>query len=71
MVILNIAMFVVPPKPVLTLWAPVSLVDLAVLAAAAVGFVLFLVAIRREARRLASMDPTPPSGNAGIGKTSR
>jgi archaetidylinositol phosphate synthase len=71
MVILNIAMFVVPPKPVLTLWAPVSLVDLAVLAAAAVGFVLFLVAIRREARRLAAMDPTPPSRDAGIGKTSR
>jgi phosphatidylglycerophosphate synthase len=61
MIILNTAMFWVPPKPVLTLWAPLSVVDLAVLASTALAFAGFLVSIRQEARRLALEDPASPA----------
>jgi phosphatidylglycerophosphate synthase len=60
MIVLNAAMFWVPPKPVLTLWAPLSIVDRMVLASTALAFAGFLVSIRREARRLALEDPAPP-----------
>jgi archaetidylinositol phosphate synthase len=70
MVMLNAWMFFVHPRPIVVLWAPLSLTDLCVLAAAAVGFVLFLVAIRTEARRLALEDPPPARGVAAVGNTS-
>jgi archaetidylinositol phosphate synthase len=63
MAILNLSLFLVPPKPILTLWAPLNLPDLCVLAATAAGFVLYLHLIRNEARRLAVEDP-PPAGHA-------
>lgn len=65
MIVLNIAMLLAPPKPILTLWAPLSAVDLAVLASTAIGFGSFLVSIRREARRLALEDPGPAHQERG------
>lgn len=59
MLMLNLSMLLVPAKPVLVLWAPLSVFDLAVLASAAMTFVYFLASIRREARRLALEDPSP------------
>lgn len=56
---LNVLMFLAPPKPVLTLWAPLSLVDLGVLAAAAMGLVAFVIALWQESRRLAREEPLP------------
>jgi archaetidylinositol phosphate synthase len=53
MIVLNIAMFLFPPRPILTLWAPLTLADLTVLACTAMAFVFFLVALWREARLLA------------------
>jgi archaetidylinositol phosphate synthase len=65
MIILNISMFVVPPKPVMTLWAPLSVVDLSILAVTAAGFVSCVVAIRRETRRLAREDPAQMDRTGG------
>jgi archaetidylinositol phosphate synthase len=53
MIVLNIAMFLFPPKPIVTLWAPLTLADLTVLTCTALAFVFFLVALWREARLLA------------------
>jgi archaetidylinositol phosphate synthase len=65
MIILNISMFVVPPKPVMTLWAPLSVVDLSILAVTAAGFVSCVVVIRRETRRLAREDPAQMDRTGG------
>jgi archaetidylinositol phosphate synthase len=65
MIILNTAMFLVPPRPVVVLWAPLTVADLVVLAAAAIGFLSFLVTLWRETQRLALEDPAPEwSGKA-------
>jgi archaetidylinositol phosphate synthase len=73
MVMLNISMFVTPPKPVMTLWAPLSVVDLSILAATTVGFVSCAVSIGREARRLSREDPAhrPDVSNSGIDPAGR
>jgi len=61
MVILNISLFLVPPRPILVLWAPLNLPDLCILTLSGAGFISFLLLIRNEARRLALEDP-PPAG---------
>jgi phosphatidylglycerophosphate synthase len=59
MIILNLSMWLMPPKPILVLWAPLSVFDLSVLASSAITVVFFLIAIRKEARQLALEDPAP------------
>lgn len=59
LVILNVSLFLIPPKPIVVLWAPLNLPDLCVLAASGGGLVLFLVLFISEARRLALEDPPP------------
>jgi archaetidylinositol phosphate synthase len=65
LIVLNLSMLVFPPKPIIVLWAPLSLPDLSVLTCAGITFGLFLISIRQEARRLALEDPVPASGGAG------
>jgi archaetidylinositol phosphate synthase len=62
MIILNVSFLVAPPVPVLTLWAPLSVYDLAVLGAAGTGFLFFIFSVRQEARRLALEDPAGSNG---------
>jgi archaetidylinositol phosphate synthase len=61
MIILNLSMLILPNSPVLVLWAPLSIFDLAVLLASAMTFGYFLVALWQESRRLAFEDPARTS----------
>jgi archaetidylinositol phosphate synthase len=70
MVFLNASLFLIPPKPILVLWAPLNLPDLCILALSAAGFVVFLLLIRNEARTLALEDPPPAGHDAGGGNAS-
>ncbi len=57
MIVLNTWMFVAPPRPVATLWAPLTAIDFVILASAASVAVVATVLIRRDARLLAVEDP--------------
>jgi len=59
LIVLNIAMFLVPPRPILSLWAPLALADLVVFGLAMLGFAAFLVALIVQARQFALEDPAP------------
>jgi phosphatidylglycerophosphate synthase len=68
--ILNLSMLVLPSKPILVLWAPLSLFDLSILASAGITFAYFLVSIRREARLLRLEDPVPEANGHILGARS-
>jgi archaetidylinositol phosphate synthase len=57
MILLNLWFFMAAPGPVVTWWAPLSAIDLLILASAAVVFVAVAVSIRRDGQRLAAEDP--------------
>ena len=67
---LNLSMLVLTAKPVIVLWAPLSLFDLSILASAGITFVFFLISIRSEARQLALEDPVPAEHGHGLRETS-
>ena len=57
MIVLNTWMLIAPPRPVATLWAPLTAIDFVILASAASVAVVATVLIRRDAQRLAVEDP--------------
>jgi len=57
--LLNIGMFLLPPRPVVVLWAPLTLVDCGLLVVTAMGFAFFLIGLWREAGQLAAEYPRP------------
>jgi phosphatidylglycerophosphate synthase len=59
MIMLNTWLFLAPPGPIVTWWAPLSAIDVLILASATIGFIVLMVSIRRDARRLAIEDPPP------------
>jgi archaetidylinositol phosphate synthase len=60
MILLNLWMYLAPPRPIVTLWAPLSAIDLFILAIAGLVFATTTVAIRRDALQLAAEDPPRP-----------
>lgn len=61
-VLWNIWMFFWPPHPIITLWAPLNVVDFLAIGNATLLFVLFIITVIREARRLAQEDPPQRPG---------
>jgi archaetidylinositol phosphate synthase len=57
MILLNLWFFLAKPVPVVEWWAPLSAVDLLILASVAAVFVSLIVSIRRDGQRLAAEDP--------------
>jgi archaetidylinositol phosphate synthase len=57
MILLNVWLFVAPPRAVVIWWAPLSAVDLLILASGVIVFIVLIVSIRRDVRRLAAEDP--------------
>ena len=64
LILINLWFFLAKPGPVADWWAPLSAVDLFILASTATVFVSVAVAIRRDGLRLAAEDP-PVSRRAG------
>jgi archaetidylinositol phosphate synthase len=63
MAIFNFSLMIFPVRPIVTLWAPLTLADLCTLAVSLGGFLLFLVLLLNEARRLAIEEPSRGSGS--------
>jgi hypothetical protein len=59
MIMLNTWMFFAPLAPMVILWAPLSPIDVIVLASAASVLLFLIVVTRRDARQLAREDPPP------------
>jgi phosphatidylglycerophosphate synthase len=56
-ILLNLWFFLAKPEPVVEMWAPLSAVDLLILASVAAVFISLIVSIRRDGQRLAAEDP--------------
>jgi archaetidylinositol phosphate synthase len=57
MIFLNLRFFMARPEPIVDWWAPLSAIDLLILASAAAVLVFVAVSIRRDGQRLAAEDP--------------
>jgi phosphatidylglycerophosphate synthase len=57
MIMLNTWLFLAPPGPIVIWWAPLSAIDVLILASVAVVLIFLIASIRRDARRLAVEDP--------------
>jgi phosphatidylglycerophosphate synthase len=57
LLLINLALLWYRPAAVLTLWEPLSVIDLAILAVAALGVGLLLVTVLHERQRIARDDP--------------
>ena len=63
MILFNIWFFMSPPSPILTMWVPLSVADLAIMLASISAFIFLIIAVRLEARRLA-LEDAPRLGNS-------
>jgi phosphatidylglycerophosphate synthase len=62
MIMLNTWLLLAPPGSVVVWWAPLSAVDVVILASAALAFIYLVMFIIRDARRLAVEDPPRTGG---------
>jgi archaetidylinositol phosphate synthase len=63
MILFNIWFFISPPSPILTMWVPLSVTDLAIMLMSVSAFIFLIIAVRLEARRLA-LEDVPRLGNS-------
>ena len=62
MILLNTWLFLAPPAPIVVWWAPLSAVDVVILASTALAFIFLVISMRRDAQRLAVEDPPRTEG---------